>query len=194
MGRRKSDPQTAMARRDSLKRTHARWEIGRLEELARTGSVAAGRELMHRVITQSERASGRYPDVFEPVLHRWLRDVLTKAIENPRQSIGQLMAPRDPRPRHPASHAELILALSLSQEAYFRVRKAVDAGAQLNPTFAAVADELNALGYRNSSNGLLRASSIRRRYYEVCSQEKTRSQKSKDMDRSLRKQTPETAA
>jgi hypothetical protein len=186
-----------MARRDSLRRTHARWEIGRLEELARTGSLAAGRELMHRVITQSDRASSRYPDVFEPVLHRWLRDVLRNAIENPRQSIGQLMAPRKANPR-PINHAELIRALSLSQEAYYRVRKAVEAGAPINPTFAAVADELNGLGYRNSSNGLLRASSIRRRYYAVRSQEKARSQKPKDMpkdmDRRLRKQTPETAA
>jgi hypothetical protein len=84
--------------------------------------------------------------------------------------------------------------LSLSQEAYYRVRKAVEAGAPIGPTFAAVAAELNALGYRNSSNRPLHAPSIRRRYYAVRSQEKARSLKPKDMDRRLRKQPPETAA
>jgi hypothetical protein len=148
---------------------------------------------MHRAITQWDRASSRYPDVFEPVLHRWLKDVLGKAIENPRQSIGQLMAPPHARPR-PTNHDELIRALSLSQEVQLRVRKAVDAGAPLNTTFATVADELNALGYRNSNDGPLQASSIRRRYYAARSQEKTGSQRRMDTDRSLSKQPPETAA
>ena len=174
-----------MARRSPLKRTHARWEIGRLEELARTGSLAAARELMHCVITQADRASSRYPDVFEPVLYRWLRDVLRKVIENPRQSIGQLMAPPVARPR-PAGRAELIRALSLSQEAYYRVRKAIDAGAPLTSTFATVTDELNALGYRNSNDGPLGASSIRHRYYAVRSQEKTRSKTPKEFHKTYR--------
>ena len=109
--------------------------------------------------------------------------------------------PRDAHPR-PASHAELIRDLSLSQEAYFRVRKAVEAGALLNSTFAAVAEELNALGYRNSNDRPLQASSIRRRYYAVLSQEGLSQdcsqdaipEAAKDMDRRLRQEPPDAAA
>jgi hypothetical protein len=37
----------------------------------------------------------------------------------------------------------------------------------LRDVFPAVAEELNALGYRNANNGLLQGWSVRRRFYEV---------------------------
>lgn len=66
---------------------------------------------------------------------------------------------------HP--EVELVYSLSLSQEAYYRVRRAVEAGRPLKRAFSDVARELNALGYRNANQALLRASSIERRYYEI---------------------------
>lgn len=151
---------------DDVDSTHARWEIRHLAELARHGSLAAGRELIHRAITQWDRASSQRPDLLEPALYEWLKGVLSHAAENPRQPVGQLIAPREMHPR-PISRAELMHALSLSQEAYFRVQKAVDEGGSLAGVFDAVAEELNSLGYRNANNAPLKASSIRRRYYEV---------------------------
>ena len=85
---------------------------------------------------------------------------------NPRQRVGQLLAPRTKQLR-PSSDVELIYSLSLSQEAYFRVRKAIAAGRPLKRAFNDVARELNALGYGNANQAPLRASSIERRYYEV---------------------------
>lgn len=162
----KSDSETADSPGDQVNSVHARWEIRHLAELARNGSLAAGRELIHRALTQWDRATSQRPDLLEPALYHWLKGFLSSAAENPRQSIGELIAPRETHPR-PISHAELMHALSLSQEAYFRVQKAVDDGRSLTTVFNAVAEELNALGYRNAKNAPLRASSIRRRYYEV---------------------------
>jgi hypothetical protein len=147
--------------------THTHWEIRYLTELAEHGSLAAGRELIQRAIDQWGRASSERPDLLEPALHNWLTRFLCSAAENPRQSIGDLMAPPREAHQRPISHAELILALSLNQEAYYRVQKAVDEGAPLATVCDAVAGELNALGYRNANNAPLRASAIRRRYYEV---------------------------
>jgi hypothetical protein len=76
------------------------------------------------------------------------------------------MAPRAKQMR-PASEVELVYSLSLSQEAYYRVRKAIEAGRPLKRAFNDVARELNALGYRNANQAPLRASSIERRYYAV---------------------------
>jgi hypothetical protein len=121
---------------------------------------------MRRAISQSERASSRRPDLIEPALCEWLKDVLGAAFENPRQPIGELIAPPQ-RGIRGFSHAELVYALSLSQEIEFRVRKRADAGMPLRQVFAAVAEELNALGYRNANNEPLRASSVQRRFYEV---------------------------
>jgi hypothetical protein len=151
---------------EHMNATHARWEIRHLATLARHGSLAAGRELIHRAITQWDLASSQRPDLLEPALYKWLKGVLSNAAENPRLSVGELIAPRDTHPR-PISQAELIHALSLSQEAYFRVQTAVDEGAPLSTVFEAVAEELNALGYRNANSAPLTASSVRRRYYEV---------------------------
>src|SRR5688500_1597208 len=147
---------------DHVKDAHARWEIGHLAELARNGSLAAGRELIRRVIARY----AQQPDQLNPALSDWLKDFLREVVRNPRQSVGQLSAPRE-KHRRPRSHAELVHALSLSQEAYYRVRQAVEAGAPLKTACEAVAAELNALGYRNSNKAPLRASSIARRYYAV---------------------------
>jgi len=121
---------------------------------------------MRRAITQSERAASRHPDLIEPALCEWLKQVLGAAFENPRQPIGELIAPPQ-RGVRAFSHAELVYALSLSQEIDFRVRKAAAAGMPLRQVFAAVAEELNALGYRNANKEPLRASSVQRRFYEV---------------------------
>ena len=152
--------------------THDHWQIGRLRELARRGSLAAGRELLLRAITQCERASNLQPGLLDPYLCEWLTDVLRKVASNPRQSIGHLIAPARERLR-PSSHAELVRAMSLDQEAYYRVRKAVDEGIPLKTVLPAVAAELNALGYRTSNNEPLQAATIRYRYYAV-SQRKRR--------------------
>jgi hypothetical protein len=110
--------------------------------------------------------SSRHPDLLAPDLCDWLKDILTKASRNPRQSIGHVVAP--PRERlRPKTDAELVHAMSLEQEAYYRVRKAVDGGVPLKTILPVVAEELNALGYRNSNNQLLQASTIRHRYYAV---------------------------
>ena len=146
--------------------TWENWQVERLKELAQNGSLAAGRELMHRAIAQSERASSHRPDLIEPALCGWLKEVLGAAFENPRQSIGALIAPPH-RGRRGFSHAELVYTLTLSQEIYFRVRKATDAGMPLKDVFPAVAEELNALGYRNANNAPLQGWSVRRRFYEV---------------------------
>ncbi len=150
-------------------RQFGRWEFERLAEFARRGSLAAGRELIRRATIQVELACSHRPDLIEPDLADWLRTLLGKASKNPRQPIGQLIAPRSvrtERPR-PTTHAELLYDLSLTQEAYIRVRRAVDAGAQLKAVFDTIAEELSALGYRNSKNEPLRGSSIRDRYYAV---------------------------
>jgi hypothetical protein len=111
---------------DPVKDIHARWEIGHLAELARSGSLVAGRELIRRVIARYEQQ----PDQLDPALCDWLKDFLGKVVRNPRQSVGQLIAPREKHLR-PQSHAELVHDLSLSQETYVRVRRSVETGAPL---------------------------------------------------------------
>ena len=155
---------------------YGRWEVDRLVEFARQGSLAAGRELIRRATTRLERVFRHDPSLIEPVLGEWVQDFLGEAIKHTRQPVGQLIAPR-PQGRtrlRPHSHAELVQALSLTQESYIRVRHALDAGAPLNSAFARVAGELNELGYRNSNDGPLKASSIRDRYYKVRRQENRR--------------------
>lgn len=155
---------------------YGRWEVDRLVEFARQGSLAAGRELIRRATTRLERVFRNHPSLIEPVLGEWVQDFLGEAIKHSRQPVGQLIAPR-PQGRtrlRPHSHAELVQALALTQEAYVRVRHALDAGAPLNSVFTRVAGELNELGYRNSNNGPLKASSIRDRYYNVRREENRR--------------------
>jgi hypothetical protein len=142
--------------------THARWEIERLAALARSGSLSAARELVRRAIAQCDQE----PELRSAALSEWLKEFLGRAVRNPRQQVGQLMAPRS-KPLRPANDVELVYSLSLSQEAYYRVRKAIEAGRPLKRAFNDVARELNALGYRNANQAPLRASSIERRYYEV---------------------------
>jgi hypothetical protein len=162
-----SDP--GSANDAGAERHFGRWEFERLAEFARRGSLAAGRELIRRATIQLELACSQRPDLIEPDLGDWLRNLLGKALNNPRQPIGQLMAPRSARTERPRpkTHAELLYDLSLTQEAYIRVRRAVAAGAQLKTVFHTVAVELSALGYRNSKHEPLRGSSIRDRYYAV---------------------------
>lgn len=147
---------------DQATSTHARWEIERLAELARRGSLSAARELVRRAIAHCDQE----PELYGATLSEWLKEFLSKAARNPRQPVGQLMAPRAKQMR-PASEVELVYSLSLSQEAYYRVRKAIEAGRPLKRAFNDVARELNALGYRNANQAPLRASSIERRYYAV---------------------------
>lgn len=147
---------------DQAASTHARWEIERLAALARHGSLSAARELVRRAIAQCDQE----PELYGATLAGWLKEFLGKAARNPRQPVGQLMAPRAKQMR-PASEVELVYSLSLSQEAYYRVRKAIEAGRPLKRAFNDVARELNALGYRNANQAPLRASSIERRYYAV---------------------------
>ena len=147
---------------DLAKNTHARWEIAHLAELARGGNLSAARELVRRAIAQCDQE----PDLYGSALFEWLKEFLARAARNPRQPVGQLMAPRAKQMR-PANEVELVYSLSLSQEAYYRVRKAIEAGRPLKRAFSDVARELNALGYRNANSAPLRASSIERRYYEV---------------------------
>jgi len=78
------------------------------------------------------------------------------------------------RPKHgsgrrltPISHAELVHAVSLAEEAYIRVQQRVDDGMQLMTALEAVAGELNALGYRNRRNEPLTWYLVRNRYYTV---------------------------
>jgi hypothetical protein len=161
-----SDPPVATLRRGGVEIAQERWQIARLRELAHRGSLAAGRELIRLVIFQCVRVSSRHPDLLEPDLCDWLKDMLTRASRNPRQAIGHVVAP--PRERlRPKTDAELAHAMSLDSEAYYRVRKAVDDGAPLRTILPAVAEALNALGYRNSNNQPLQASTIRHRYYAV---------------------------
>ena len=160
------EPRAANLRRGRLEITPERWQIGRLRELARGGSLAAGRELIRLAIVQGEQASSAHPDLLEPAVWDWLKNILTKASRNPRQSVGHVIAPPGERLR-PQSEAELIHAMSLDQEAHYRVRKAVEDGESLKSALATVAEELNALGYRNSNNQPLQPSSIRDRYYAV---------------------------
>jgi hypothetical protein len=147
---------------DQARSTHARWEIERLAELARNGSLSAARELVRRAIAQCDQE----PELHGAALSEWLKEFLGKAVSNPRQQVGQLMAPRS-RQLRPSNDVELVYSLSLSQEAYYRVRKAIEAGRPLKRAFNDVARELNAMGYRNANQAPLRASSIERRYYEV---------------------------
>lgn len=164
--RTESDRKATNRRLRGPQKSRRDWQVERLKELAQNGSLAAGRELMQRAISQSERASSHRPDLIEPALCEWLKNVLGAAFENPRQSIGELIAPPH-RGLRGFSHAELVYALTLSQEIYFRVSKATEAGMPLKEVFPVVAEELNALGYRNANNGPLRASSVQRRFYEV---------------------------
>jgi hypothetical protein len=145
--------------------THARWEIEHLAELARSGSLSAARELVRRAIAQCDHD----PDLYGAALTQWVKEFLGKAARNPRQPVGQLMAPPPPREKQlrPTNDVELVYSLSLSQETYYRVRKAVEAGRPLKRAFSDVAKELNVLGYRNANQAPLRASSIERRYYAV---------------------------
>ena len=152
--------------RDRRTKSHGNWQLERLKALAQGGSIAAGRELMRRAITQSERAANHRPDLIEPGLCEWLKEFLDAAFENPRQSIGELIAPPQRRPRA-LSHAELVEDLSLKQEVHYRVSQQIDAGVPLKEVFPAVAEELNALGYRNAHDRLLTWSAVRRRFYEV---------------------------
>lgn len=147
---------------DPIKSTHAQWEIEHLAELARSGNLSAARELVRRAIAQCDHG----PEPYGPALSEWLKGFLDRAVRNPRQPVGQLMAPRTKQLR-PSNEVELVYSLSLSQEAYYRVRKAVEAGRPLKRAFSDVARELNALGFRNANQALLRASSIERRYYDV---------------------------
>jgi hypothetical protein len=161
-----SDPRFAKA--DASADEHfERWEFERLAEFARGGSLAAGRELIRRAAIRLESACSERPDLIPPDLGNWLRKLLDEASKNPRQPVGHLIAPRSSISKRPKSHAELLHDLSLMQEAYFRVRKAVEAGEPLKNVFDAVAEELNVLGYRNSNNKPLKGSSIRDRYYAV---------------------------
>ena len=148
------------------------WAIGRLTELADNGSLSAGRELLHHVIRQCERASGQRPELLDPALCRWLKDFLGRAANNTRDPVGDLIAAG--RPQHgrgrrirPRSHAELVHDMSLAQEAYVRVQQGIDAGAFLKNVCVSVADELNALGYRSAKKEPLTWSFVRARYYEV---------------------------
>jgi hypothetical protein len=159
-------PQAANLRRGRLDITQESWQIRRLRELARGGSLAAGRELIRLAIIQGEQASTQHPQLLEPALWDWVKNVLTQASRNPRQSIGQVLAPPGQHLR-PRSEAELIHAMSLEQEAYHRVRKALDEGVPLKDALPVIANELNALGYRSSNNRPLQPSSIRDRYYAV---------------------------
>ena len=147
---------------DRMRTTHARWEIEHLAQLARSGSLSAARELVRRAIAQCDQE----PELYGGALTEWLKEFLGKAARNPRQQVGQLLAPRT-RQMRPSSDVELVYSLSLSHEAYYRVRKAVEAGRPLKRAFNDVARELNALGYRNANQAPLRAASIERRYYEV---------------------------
>ncbi|MGH9239235.1 MAG: hypothetical protein ACRD3G_14435 [Vicinamibacterales bacterium] len=147
---------------DQMRTTHARWEIEHLADLARNGSLSAARELVRRAIAQCDQE----PELYGAALTEWLKEFLGKAARNPRQQVGQLLAPRTKQLR-PSSDVELVYSLSLSQEAYYRVRKAIEAGRPLKRAFNDVARELNALGYRNANQAPLRAASIERRYYEV---------------------------
>jgi hypothetical protein len=147
---------------DRVSNTHSRWEIAHLAELARGGNLSAARELVRRAIAQCHQD----PELYGPALSEWLTDFLDRVVRNPRQPVGQLMAPRAKQLR-PTTDVELAYSLSLSQEVYYRVRQAIDAGRPLKRAFNDVARELNALGYRNANQALLRASSIERRYYEV---------------------------
>ena len=147
---------------EQVRSTHARWEIERLAELARNGSLSAARELVRRAIAQCDQE----PELHGTALSEWLKEFLGKAVSNPRQQVGHLMAPRSKQIR-PSNDVELVYSLSLSQEAYYRVRKAIEAGRPLKRAFNDVARELNAIGYRNANQAPLRASSIERRYYEV---------------------------
>lgn len=147
---------------DQMRTTHARWEIEHLADRARNGSLSAARELVRRAIAQCDQE----PELYGAALTEWLKEFLGKAAKNPRQQVGQLLAPRTKQLR-PSSDVELVYSLSLSQEAYYRVRKAIEAGRPLKRAFNDVARELNALGYRNANQAPLRAASIERRYYEV---------------------------
>jgi hypothetical protein len=161
----------APPRRRSPKSLSDSWAIERLTELAERGSLSAGRELIHRTIHQCQRASRQHPELLDPALCLWLKQFLGRAGKNTRETVGDLIAPaRAPRGsgQRPKSHAELIHDMSLAEEAYSRVKKTVDAGLSLKTAFVTVAEELNALGFRNSRNEPVAWHVIRGRYYEVC--------------------------
>ena len=127
---------------------------------------------MNRIVHQCERTSRLHPDLLEPALCRWLKLFISKAVTDPRQRVGDLIA--GSRPTHgsgkrltPASHAELVHAMSLAEEAHTRVQQGVDTGLPLQSVLIAVTDELNRLGYRNRRNEPLTWSLVRDRYYRV---------------------------
>jgi hypothetical protein len=136
--------------------------MGDLARLARSGDYPAGRELIRRAIDECEHRE----DLRDPVLSEWLKDFLSGAISNPRQSLKRLIAPRE-EPRRVKEPSESVSARPLSQEAYGRVRRALKTGVPRKRVFNDVARELNALGYRNPRNEPLRASSIERQYYDM---------------------------
>ena len=151
---------------------HESWDIGHLEELAANGSLAAARELMNRLVHQCEQTSRLRPDLIEPTLSKWLKRFIDKVVDDPRQPVGDLMA--GARPTHgsgkrlsPFSHAELVQAMSLAEEAYVRVQQGLDNGQPLKSVLIGVTNELNGLGYRNRRNEPLTWHLVRDRYYRV---------------------------
>ena len=60
---------------DQARSTHARWEIERLAELARSGSLSAARELVRRAIAQCDQE----PELYGAPLSEWLKEFLDKA-------------------------------------------------------------------------------------------------------------------
>jgi len=151
---------------------HESWDVAHLEELAENGSLAAARELMDRIVRQCERTSTARPDLLQPTLARWLKSFFDRVADDPRQPAGDLMA--GSRPKHgsgkrltPLSHAELVQAVSLAEEAHIRVQLRVDDGMSLMSAVHAVTSELNALGYGNRRNEPLSWFLVRDRYYKV---------------------------
>ena len=151
---------------------HDSWGVDHLVALAATGSLAAARELMHRVLRHCEHTSRVRPDLFQPALLLWLKPFFNRVVDDPRRPAVDLMA--GPRPQHgtgkrvtPMSHAELVHAMSLAEEAYLRVQQGVDDGLPLRSVLNAVTNELNALGYRNRRNEPLTVTLVRERYYRV---------------------------
>lgn len=160
------DAQTMQAQqdadRDHATSTEARSDIVRLAELARRGSLDAGRELIRRAIAECDRSE----ELRDPDLSEWLKDFLSGAFTHPRRSVGQLLGTPGNH-LHQERAAESTRSRFFGQEIYSRVRAALKAGRPRKRAFNDVARDLNALGYRNSKNEQLRAASIERQYYEV---------------------------
>lgn len=138
---------------------HTESTVESLAKSAKRGNVAAGCELLRRAVFQLSQPE----DLRDPDLSLWVADFLAAALQQPSQTVSQLMAPRKKdlrgtRPTTPQTQP-------LSQEVFFRVRKALATGMPRKKVFSDVAEELNALGYRNPKNERLRANSIERAYY-----------------------------